>query len=399
MLDHVVLIGLILFLGFWAARGAKLIKFPMVVGYVITGLILGESFTKLLGGHISPGLDIITLIALSLIGFGIGSQLEFRKLKKLGKSIVWITFFQALGAFLLVFLGSFLVTRSVGISLIFGALSTATAPAATSEVLREYKAKGILTTTLYAVVGLDDAFSLMFFALIMPLATSSLCQEPGGFCISTALTPFLEIGGSLLIGIIGGYLMIFIHKFAKAVEEIMIVSIGIILTFSGLSNHFHFSLILTAMTIGVVAVNFSRMKTRSIQNAMKGFAPPIYVIFFVSAGAKLDIAMLPSISILGIVYIITRAFGKYIGSYFGASVTNSNSNVKKYLGFGLLDQAGVAIGLAIAINHRLSIAGGQAAIVGQKIVNIITAAVFITMILAPIGIKYAIIKSGEAKNL
>jgi len=150
------------------------------------------------------------------------------------------------------------------------------------------------------------------------------------------------------------------------------------------------------MAIGFVAVNFSYIQTMAIMKSIQGVTAVIFVIFFVTAGARLDIRMVPSISILGVVYIFARAFGKYFGSYFGAIATKSSENVRKYLGYGLLDQAGVAIGLAIAVNHSFSSMGEEYAATGQMIVNIITATVFITMILAPLFIKYAVFKSGES---
>jgi len=154
-LDPVIIFGLILTLGYFVARGMRLISSPLVVGYVIAGLILGPSFTKLLlpSKAVFEGLDVISLIALAMTGFGIGTELEKKILQKLGKSIIWVTLAQSLGAFFLVSIGCYLVSKNMAISLILGALSSGTAPTATSEVLREYKAKGTLTSTLYAVVG------------------------------------------------------------------------------------------------------------------------------------------------------------------------------------------------------------------------------------------------------
>ncbi len=260
--------------------------------------------------------------------------------------------------------------------------------------MREYKAKGTLTTTLYAVVGLDDAVSLIVFGIVLPISIGIITGSEAFSLNEMILHPMKEIGLSILIGIVGGWLMLVVHRFVKTVEDTLVMSVGLILLFGGLANHFHLSLILTSMTVGIVAVNWSRIKTRSILNSMKGFAPPIYVIFFVTAGAKLNISLLPTIGILGLIYIITRAVGKYAGSVIGGLATKAEPKVTKYLGLGLLDQAGVAIGLAIAISHKFNDIGiGET---GAEIVNVVTAAVFVTMIIAPIFIKMAVIRSGEA---
>jgi len=394
-MDILVFVATAIIAGFVGGKISNKLKLPGVVGYLIMGLFLGPSFANLLNLEMLEKLGFFNDIALSLVAFVIGSEMRFGSLRKLGKGIVTIIFTESFGAFILVGLGVYLLTHKIYLALIFGAMAPASAPAGTAVVLQECKAKGPLTNALYAVVGLDDGLAIMIYAFAAGLAKVFITHQHMSLA-GMVTKPLVEIGGSIILGGIIGYLLGFVLRKVYNKKEILAVSIGFILLCAGLANYFHFSLILANLSLGMVFANSFLLANRRTYQSINSITLPIFIIFFVIAGAHLQISLLPAMGVLGLVYIICRTCGLMGGAYIGASIAKSPTVIRKYLGMGILSQAGVAIGLAIMVTREFSGLGSVGKDLSIMVINTIAATTIIFEILGPIATKFAITKSGEA---
>jgi Kef-type K+ transport system membrane component KefB len=390
-----VIIGLIISVSFLGSKVFQRLGIPQVVGFIVIGVALGPSFLNIVPAELSEELIFISQIALGLIGFDMGSHLLFSELRKLGRSIIFILFFEAFGAFALVTSGVYAITQSWHTALIFGAVSSATAPAATVDVLAEYDAKGPLTTTLLAVVGLDDALSLLLFSVIAALTECMMAQSGAPSLLAMVELPLIEIGGSVLLGVAMGTLLDFIMHRMKRRHDAMAISIGIVFVCVGLSQAFGFSLILTTMILGAVVVNRYPEHGRHIRFTIEQAGPVLYVLFFTLVGARFQIGLLPTMGLLGVAYVLLRSTGKFVGAWLGGNLGGAQPAVRDNLGLGLLSQAGVAIGLALASADRFCVYGEEGELLGSLVLNVITATTFVVQIFGPIGVKFAISRAGE----
>jgi len=388
-------IGLLVSVSFLGSKVFQRLGIPQVVGFIVIGVALGPSFLNIVPPELSEELIFVSEIALGLIGFDMGSHLLFNELRKLGRSIVFILLFEAFGAFALVTAGVYAITQSWHTGLIFGAVSSATAPAATVDVLAEYDAKGPLTTTLLAVVGLDDALSLLLFSVIAALTECMMAQSGVPSLLSMVGLPLIEIGGSIVLGVAMGTLLDFIMHRMQRRHDAMAISIGFVFVCVGLSQAFGLSLILTAMIMGAVVVNRYPEHGRHIRFTIEQAGPVIYVLFFTLVGARFQLGLLPTMGLLGIAYVLLRSSGKFVGAWLGGTLGDAEPAVRNNLGLGLLSQAGVAIGLALSSADRFCVYGEEGELLGSLILSVITATTFVVQIFGPIGVKVAISRAGE----
>lgn len=388
-------IGILLATAFLGSKIFQHLGVPQVVGFIVVGVVLGNSFLNFVPLELVEDLSIISQIALGLIGFDMGSHLHYQDLRNLGRSILTILLFEAFGTFILVTLGIFTLTHSWSIALIFGALASATAPAATVDVLAEYDAGGPLTTTLLAVVGLDDAIALLLYSVSASI-TESIISGNGDLSASALIQlPLIEIGGSILLGLVLGLLLDFILHRLEKMHDAMAISIGFVLLSGGLSEALGFSLILTNMILGVVVVNRYPQHAKHIRFTIEQAGPVIYVLFFALIGARFQITFLPTIGLVGVFYVILRSFGKFTGAWMGGHLGGAIPQVRNNLGLGLLSQAGVAMGLAIASSRRFIHLGEEGETLAVLIINVILGTTFIVQLIGPIFVKVAIQRAGE----
>jgi Kef-type K+ transport system membrane component KefB len=390
-MDLLFLLGVVLVLGIVGGKILNKLKFPAVVGYLVVGIFLGPSVFGLFRLDLLDRMGIITDFALGIIAFIIGNELRWGLLKRLGGKIITILFVQATATFILITFGVWLLTHNFALSLILGSLGVATAPAGTVVVLQEFKAKGPLTTSLLAIVGLDDGLALIIYGFASALAIFSIGGSKGASLQSVLEWPLLRISGAVVLGIILGLALSYVVRRRYDKNEILTYSLGGILICTGLAGLFNFSIILATMVLGMTVANTFSLSGRRTFEAIQSITIPIYVAFFVLAGAHLQLGLLPKMGILGLIYILTRAFGKIGGASLGAYISKAEMNLRKYLGFALLSQAGVAIGLAMIVQREFGIYGELAAVT----ITIITATTIIHEILGPVGVKYAIAKAGE----
>jgi NhaP-type Na+/H+ or K+/H+ antiporter len=393
-MDPLLLVGLAVFIGFFGARGAKYFKTPQVVGYVLIGVLF--NLFRLFDFESAQHYEAICNLVLGFIGFGIGSELKVNTLKKLSNVIFTIVAFEAISTFLLVFGLLYLMTQNIALALVLGALASATAPAGTVDVLQEYKAKGSLTTILYAVVALDDAASLIIYGFVLSLVR--VMYSPGGTAgvLGYLLMPLVEILLSIGCGVIFGLLVARLLKNVRKETDALVIGVSAVLLCSGVAATFHLSMILANMAMGMMLINLAPFASRRAFQAMKNFTPPMYILFFVLVGARLNLLELPQMGFIGLVYILARTAGKWAGAYIGATVSGAETKVRRYLGFGLFSQAGVAIGLALSFYNELSPLGPQAHQLGFQAVSIITATTIVVQLLGPPMVKKAIFSAGEA---
>jgi Kef-type K+ transport system membrane component KefB len=400
-LDTLALVGITIVAAFLVGQILRRLGIPQVVGFIVGGMLLGPSFLHLISLELNSGLDFISEVALGLIGFEMGGQLCFSDLRKMGKSILLIVLIEAFGAFALVGLGVYLLTGSLCTAMLFGALASATAPAATVDVLAEYGAKGPLTTTLLAVVGLDDAISLLLFSVAAALATSSLSGEPTSL-MQMVVLPFTEIGGSVLVGLVFGLILnLLMERFHLLPREhdAMVIPVGVVFICSGLARALNLSPILTAMVLGLVVINRNSGNGKYIRSTIERAGPVVYLLFFALAGARLRIDLLPTMGLLGIAYIVLRSGGKYAGVWLGGALGNAEPVIRNNLGLALLSQAGIAIGLALESHARFSELGEEGQALGSLILSVITATTLVVQIVGPIGVKFAITRAGEVGDV
>lgn len=402
-MDHNILclIGFALFFGTIGGRIFQKLHIPQVVGYIIIGIIIGESGLKFISQETVSNMDPFNFFALGLIGFSIGGELKSSVLKKYGKQFTWILFFEALTAFFVVgavmFTVVFLLTKKVfyaaALGLLFGSISSATAAAGTTDVLWEYKAKGPMTSILLGIVALDDVVALFLFAISASIISSI---QGGGNTASlwaNIFTPIMEIGGAVVIGVIAGYVLSYLVRHYQDTERVLSFSIGAILAALGISGILKFDTIMTCMVMGFVLTNTAGKAADGMFSQINKFTPPIYVVFFVFVGAKLDIEQFgkePIILLLLLLYLAGRTFGKMVGASLGAVFGKASAKIRRFLPFTLFSQSGVAIGLSILSAQRFP---GD---IGNNILIVVTASTFIVQIIGPFFIKYAIENAGEA---
>lgn len=388
-------LGLFIAVTFLGSKIFQRIGFPQVVGFIIIGFLHGPSFLNAIPLELIDQLSFVSLIALGLIGYDMGSHLHLGELRKLGRCIIFILLFEAIGTFIIVTAGVYALTKSLYTALIFGAISSATDPAATVDVLAEYDTSGPLTTSLLAVVGLDDVMSLLLFSITAVFAETMLVGGNHVSWLEILEIPLIEIGGSLLLGLGVGLTLSFLMERMKKRHDVMAVSIGLILLSVGISQTLGFSFILTTMLAGFVVVNRRKEHAVNIRFTIEQAGPVIYVLFFALVGARFQLKLLPTMGVLGLLYVVSRSSGKFVSAWLGGRAGCAPKNVRSNLGLGLLSQAGVAVGLAIASAERFSVLGPEGEALGALVINVVTASTFILQIIGPIGVKFAITRAGE----
>jgi Kef-type K+ transport system membrane component KefB len=394
-LDILSLVGLVVICAYLASKGMQRAGVPQVVGFILVGVLLGSSFLNVVPLALVRELAFISEIALAMIGFDMGSHLRFADLRRLGRSILAVLLCEGLGAFVLVSAGVYVLTRSLPMAVVFGALASATAPAATVDVLHEYHAQGPLTTTLMAVVGMDDALSLLLFSIAATVAESTLSGAGQAALGSVLGLSLREIGGAVLLGVLLGLPFQELLNRLEHEHAVYGFVVGVVIFAAGLANSLGISLILSLMTMGVIVANVHGDNSLYVRRVVERVGPIIYMLFFALVGARLQISLLPAMGLLGLVYLVMRTGGKLGGAWLGSVLGGSEPQVRRYLGLGLLSQAGVAMGLALSTAHRFDAYGATGAQLGTTVINVITATTFVVQIVGPIALKYAVKQAGE----
>ena len=422
---HIFLyIAVLLLAALLSTRLMKILKLPNVTGYIITGILVGPFLFGLLFNNFSfegikDGLIYqyvnkikwVSTIALGFIAFSIGTSFKFTVLKTVGKRVVIITIFEALFASLAVIVAlvvlHFIIPDMVSWQLVLtlGAIASATAPAATLMVIKQYNARGPLVDTLLPVVALDDAAALILFSILFQIA-STLALGGSFDAYKMLLKPVLEIVISLTIGVALGFLISFMNRFFKSRNNRLIICIFSVFAACGLyylfqqpyMGGFELSSLLICMMIGAVYTNMCKDSGKTL-DIMDRFTAPIYMMFFVISGASLDLTIFLNkngllVLLVAAVYIVFRVVGKWAGAFTGSTITNAEPKIKKYLGFTLVPQAGVAIGLATNASVLFT-KNPETEIAGSLIIAIILTSTLVYELTGPLISKFALKKAGE----
>ena len=345
MFNTLLDLALMIFAGMFCGRMVKHIKLPNVTGYLIAGLLIGPSVFGLLSGNFLDTITIISKVALGFIAFSIGNEFKMSYFKEVGIAPVVIACLESLFAVLFVFLALVITGHQVAFSLVLSAIAAATAPAATIMVIKQYRARGPVTKTLLSVVAIDDATALILFSLSVAIAQAVM--GTAGSLAASLLSPVWEIGGALAVGAVLGFIFLIPLRFFKKPGNRLSLIVGFIFAGLGIAQWLGLSDLLLCMAMGAVLANFSP----DIGNLMEltdEVTPPVFMIFFVTSGAELQLSVLPTVGLIGILYIVFRILGKIFGASMGGMICKCDKSVRKFLGPCLLPQAGVAIGLSLA---------------------------------------------------
>ena len=379
-------LGIAMVAGLIFSRIVKKVRLPNVTGFLVAGLLIGPCCLKLVPSEALEGLNIITTVALGFIAFSIGGEFRIASIRAIGKNVIIITLFQSLLAAALVDIVLCVCGFNTSESIILGAIATATAPAATLMVVRQYKAKGELTNTLLPVVAMDDAVGLVVFSVSSAVASTLSSGGPVSV-YSMAVKPLIEIVLSLASGSLLGLLIsVSMRFFHSRSNKLMICIAGVVLG-EAVAKQFGLSDLLVCMSVGAVFANL-RNDALDVMDLCDGWTPPLFMLFFVISGAELDLAALPTVGVLGLIYIVVRSLGKYFGAYLGAVAVKASPNIRRYLGITLLPQAGVAIGMA-----QMALATMPE--FGARIQAVVLAATLIYELVGPVATKIALTKAGE----
>ena len=339
-------ISIMIFVGLLSGKVAGKLKLPNVTGYLIGGLLVGPYIFKIIPENIVVELEIISQMALGFIAFTIGSEFKISYFKRVKLTPIVIAIFEGLAAFFCVSIGLLIFTdSSLELALILGAISSATAPAATIMVIKQYNAKGPVTETLMSVVALDDAVCLISFGFASSIVRM-LSNTSGEFNVLSLLMPLLEISGSILLGGFLGIIFSAVLLKFKQIGNRLAIIIGFIFLGVSVAKYLNLSDLLLCMSMGAIFINTSSY-TEDILDITDSVTPPLYMLFFIVSGAELNISVLSTIGLVGSVYVVFRVIGKITGAYIGAKIMKAPDNISKYLGLTLIPQAGVAIGLSL----------------------------------------------------
>ena len=398
-----------LFAGLMMTRAFKYagFKFPDVTAFLIAGVLVGPYVFGRFGFGFDTSSElaevgVISSVALGFIAFDIGSEFRMTQLREMGKTATFIGIFQALAATVLVDIALIALSMKLGndilpvpVAITLGAIASATAPAATLMVVRQFKAKGPVTDLLLPIVALDDAAGLIIFAVSIG-AAQAMTGGAVNF-VSIIVNPLVEIISSLILGAVMGYILTQLEKLFFSNSNRLSMTIAFVMmtiSLAGLEFNFGkirvgFSSLLVCMMLGTVFCNMSEYSADLMKRSEK-WSAPLYAVFFVLSGAGLELSVFkyPSAIITGLVYILTRCLGKYFGALISSSIMKCSENVKKYLGITLFPQAGVALGMVVSAQ----VLGGQMA---GLIRNIILFSVLVYELAGPMMTRNALMKAGE----
>ena len=385
-------LGLILLLALLAGHVVQTFRLPEVTGYIIAGVVLGPSVFGWVSQDNLQTLEIIGEVALGLILFSIGSVFEYSRFARLGRRVIYLTLMESTLASSIVFFGILALGQGWQVAALFGAIAIETAPASTLMVLRELNAKGPLTETLLGIIAVNNIGAIVAYSLVASVidltASWSGLPELLPNLYSAAFPLVWQLLGSIALGYLVGILLAGWATHVSEGGELLILLAGSILLTVGVARLFELSPLIASLTVGATMANLSQ-RSRRLFDALAGTDPPFYAIFFVIAGADLDLSAIPAMGALGAVYVVGRLIGKFVGARVGAARLGLDAPVQEYLGYAMTTQAGLAIGLTFAVSRRYPDYGP---VVG----TVVLSAVAIYEMIGPVLARYAIIRAGEA---
>ncbi|MCF7887867.1 MAG: cation:proton antiporter [Candidatus Omnitrophica bacterium] len=388
--DPILSLAIIFIAGFFLSKIVAKLNIPTITTYVVLGILLSPNLLGVISPQIIEVSGVFSSIVLGIIAFSLGRSLSLEIFRQVGKSVIAISLSASLIPWALVSLVLFFVFKQpFGIALVFGAIAAATDPATTVAVTQEYQSKGIFTDTLLGIVAVDDLWALIIFGFSFAFAQASFVDKfSSSPVLKELLFAFVEIGASLLLGVIVSLLFNFFLRFVRNSRDRLIYTLGFLFLAVGMAVFLKISILLTCMFFGAFFVN-TNLANDYIFKTVGDITPPLYLVFFVLAGAQLNFSVfVVAIYLIGAIFIL-RILGKIIGAFFGAKITSSSLAIQKYMGLALLPQAGVALGCALVAKHHLNNGWGD---------MILTATVGTTVffeLLGPLITKWSLFKAKD----
>jgi Kef-type K+ transport system membrane component KefB len=366
-------------------------RIPEVTGYILVGVALGPSILGWLSQENLAALGVLSEVALGLILFSVGAVFEFSLFRRIGRQVFFVTVLESAAAAVLVTGGTLALGQPWPIALLLGAIGTATAPASTLMVIRECDSAGPLTDSLLGIIAVNNLLCMSLFGFVA--ATVDVTTNPAGLATTDVLYRSVfwfvwQLAGSAALGYLVGLLLAGWSSHVTERGERLILLAGALLFCVGVSRALNLSALVTSLAVGATMVNLSD-RSRHLFSALSNTDPPFYAIFFVIAGAELDVGQIPTMGALGLVYVIGRAAGKFAGARLASWRLGLEPRVQKFLGFGLQAQAGLAVGLTLAVNSRYP----QFAPV---VSTVVLSSVAVFEMLGPASTRFALVRSGEA---
>lgn len=400
MSTHILFtLGAMLLVGYLTGILAGKAGLPEITGFILAGVLVGESVLGIVPLRMTASMKVVTEVALGLIALTIGSEFSLVKLRRMGREVVGITGVQLLGVFGLVLPVMLLAGMDLPFALIISAIATASSPAVAVAVVQSLRAQGTFVDYLYGVIALLDAGAVILFGICFSIAAGLMgLTAAGAGPLVLFLAALSEVVLSLVAGLTMGFILhLAIHR-KNRTNEILIITLGIAFTVTAVAIVFHLSPLLISMTAGAVLINITPRHHR-VFRILEPLTPPIYALFFVLAGSELQLALLtqPHILILGGVYILSRGIAKYGTVYAGARLAGVDTLIGNNLGFCMLPQAGVALGLVLLVQAS-PLSGAMSpvqAAMADTLVNVILLSVFVNQLIGPPLAKKAIIRGNR----
>lgn len=393
-MNELASLGIILFFALLAGHLVKFARIPEVTGYILAGMAVGPYGLGWITHENLASLEVFSEVALGLILFSIGAVFEAKRFRLIGRRAALVTAGESLLAGTLVTLGMRLAGQGWAVSFLLGAIAMETAAASTLMVIRECNAKGELTEALTGIIALNNICCLVCFSLAAAAIDLTSLQVGGaqgwGKALYESLYPLVwQIVGSVALGFLTGVLLTFWASHVKEQGETLILMAGSVLLCVGLAQWLELSPLIASLAVGATMVNLST-QSRTLFGALSRTDPPLYAIFFVIAGADLNLALLPALGISGAVYVIGRSVGKFAGTRYGARYAGLGKDVQRLLGYAMFSQAGLAIGLVLITNQRFPQ-------IASTISTVVLASVAIFELFGPLAARFALLKSGESR--
>jgi Kef-type K+ transport system membrane component KefB len=403
-MDSILLVGVIIFCGFIFGELAKKVKLPKVTGYILAGVFLNPGLFHIIPENFVEHTQVVTNIALSVITFSVGGTLLYSKIKKLGKSVLYITVFEGEFAFFAIILGFLLIspyfvhipnagwfTVFIPMSILLGSLGAPTDPSATLAVKEEYNAEGRVTQTVMSVAAFDDVLGIMNYSIAIAIAQVFISHQALNTC-NSFLQPLLVILGAIVLGAVLGFLLNFVTNFIKRETEgvYVVIIIALLCVGFGLATILKVDQLLAVMTMGAIVVNFNK-KQELIFKVLERYTDElIFVLFFTLSGMYLDFTVLKTALALILFFVIFRTIGKVSGTVVGALASKAPENVKKYTAGGLIPQGGIVVGLALIMKQNPAFDTFS-----DIIISVVIGATIFHEIIGPITAKISLSKAGE----
>jgi Kef-type K+ transport system membrane component KefB len=390
-MDELTSLGLILLLALLAGHLVRVVRIPAVTGYILAGAALGPSALGWVSRENLVAMGVISEVALGLILFSVGSAFEFARFRRIGRQVLTITLVESTLTAAVVTIGMLVLGQSWQVAFLLGAIATATAPASTLMVIRESGSRGPLTENVLGIIAVNNLLCIAAFGLVAA-AIDITTTGSGRTIIDTMYRSGFwfvwEIVGSAALGYLVGLLLAAWSSQVTEGGEMLILLAGSILLTVGVSRLLNLSPLVASLAVGATMVNLST-RSRSLFETLSGTDPPFYAMFFVIAGAELDVRLVPAMGVLGLVYVVGRTSGKFAGAGYAAHRLGLEKPVRRYLGFAILAQAGLAVGLTLSVNSRYQD-------LAPVVSTIVLASVAVFEMIGPLSTRFALVRAGEA---